>query len=237
MPVAQLSDLNGPMTNIFTERAGQYLILAHRSAGEALAAMHSLRSARRGASGRGPSGRTSDQDQDLLRAMLVFACAGLDASMKALVEDALPTLFDRRSVSQEQLDTFATRHLGQGSGDASRTALMLAHPVSPRQALIEAYVRDLTGSSLQSVEELHKVRAALGIKGGELESSITALRESFIARNEVGHEMDLMPTRSGRTRRHRGITDMIAKSNGILEVGAALVSAVSAMMEASIDGA
>jgi len=70
--------------NVFTDRAAEYLRLAQQSAGQALAAMEQLRKARKTEAGGGRSGTTSDQDQDLLRAMLVFSCAGLDAGMKAL---------------------------------------------------------------------------------------------------------------------------------------------------------
>ena len=89
---ATLSALDQQADHQCTHRAQAYLSLAHDSAKEALNAMQSLRAERRAAGGLAPQGRTSDQDQDLLRAMLVFACAGVDAAMKTLIEDALPRL-------------------------------------------------------------------------------------------------------------------------------------------------
>src|SRR5207244_315276 len=92
---ASLAPLPDLATNVFTERAAQYVTLARQSGGRALDAMDELRSARRAAGGQAQTGQTSDQDQDLLRGMLVFSCAGVDAAMKALIEDSLPTLTDR----------------------------------------------------------------------------------------------------------------------------------------------
>lgn len=90
MSKSQLGDLVQGPPHSLTIRPQRYLDLAHESANEALQAMHSLREQRFKAMKATRGGRTSDQDQDLLRAMLVFASAGADAAMKSLIRDALP---------------------------------------------------------------------------------------------------------------------------------------------------
>ena len=40
-------------------------------------------------------GAPADRDVDLLRAMLVFACSGLDSLIKHAIRDALPAVIDR----------------------------------------------------------------------------------------------------------------------------------------------
>lgn len=146
-----------------TRRAAAYLRSAHESASFVFEAMCQLRGQRRQSEER--RGRPSDEDQDLLRAMLVFACAGLDAAMKALIRDALPALADAHPPVQERLDDFAAKYLAEGGTVSSKAlAKVLAHAGSPRQAVVEAFVADLTGGSLQSAQELLRVCDALGIK-------------------------------------------------------------------------
>jgi hypothetical protein len=187
--------------------------------------MHQLRAARRQARGRAMRGQTSNQDQDLLRAMLVFACAGLDAAVKALIEDSLPTLADRNPDVQLQLEAFAEKRVSQVGGLATgAVARLLAHPVSPREGLLEDFVQELTGGSLQSVDQLHRVRAALGIEDPPAIAAITSLRGVFKARNEISHEMDLNPITERRVRRHRGIRETVSMADRVFAVGCDIVA-------------
>jgi NADH dehydrogenase FAD-containing subunit len=47
-----------------------------------------------GASTREAKGTPTDEKQDLLRAMLIFATAGLDSMVKQLITDALPSVIE-----------------------------------------------------------------------------------------------------------------------------------------------
>jgi hypothetical protein len=87
--------------------------------------------------------------------------------------------------------------------------------------LIEDYVYYLTGSSLQSAQQVELTAGALGIDDATLRGRITGLGELFTARNQVSHELDLqrLERPGDRTRRGRamGVTTTMC-SNG-LEVG------------------
>jgi hypothetical protein len=215
-------------TNVYTDRAAGYVTYAHESASQALEAMHTLRAARKKEKGRAAVGRTSDQDQDLLRAMLVFACAGADAATKALIEDALPALADRHPEVQAQVATFTARYVSEsGVVTAKQVAHLLSHRVSPREAIIEKFVGDLTGGSLQSPDELQKVRAALGIEDKDLVNRINGLRAAFAARNEIIHELDLNPVTERWARRQRPLAGMVSFANGVFAVTSGLVQAVT----------
>lgn len=102
----------------------------------------------------------------------------------------------------------------------------------PRTRLIEDYIYELTGSSLQSAEEVQKVAGALGIDDPKLRQRISALKSLFVARNEISHELDLQrPNQPGdQTRRSRrmGRTKELCQEG--LEVGQLIVNAVGALM-------
>jgi hypothetical protein len=76
--------------------------------------------------------------------------------------------------------------------------------------LIDLYVEDLAGASLQSPRDLKSVRDALGLDTAKLaDSRLEGLAPFFNARNEISHELDLVDPsgRGDRSRRHR---DMVA---------------------------
>src|SRR5690242_2085324 len=59
----------------------------------------------------GKRGMTTDEEQDILRASVVFAAAGLDAVAKQLIRDAVPVLLDSDPKVLEGLETFVSRRI------------------------------------------------------------------------------------------------------------------------------
>ncbi len=193
--------------------------------------MEALRRKRREEEGLAPWGRTSDQDQDLLRAMLVFACAGVDATVKTLIRDALPTLADLHPEAKAGVKKFAERYVSDaGAVSPKALASILTSDSSPRDAVLEAYVEDLTGGSLQSPDELHRVCEALRVTDQELRNRVEGLRPAFRARNEIIHELDLNPD-VGRRRRDRTISSMVEWASEALAVAQSIANEVSASLE------
>ena len=234
MSKSQLGDLVQGPPHSLTIRPQRYLDLAHESANEALQAMHSLREQRFKAMKATRGGRTSDQDQDLLRAMLVFASAGADAAMKSLIRDALPVLADMNEAVQRKLDDFAESHLSDAGSVSPKTlARVLGHAVSPRQAIVEEFILDLTGGSLQSSEQLGLVCGALGIEDPELRKRVRDLSDVFHARNEIIHEMDLAGEEERSTRRQRKIESMVAMADDALQVAQDIVNAIGIAVSSS----
>jgi hypothetical protein len=234
MPDAELTGLTQSGSHELTVRANKFLLLAHESAKEALAAMKSLRAHRRAEQGSARMGRTSDQDQDLLRAMLVFACAGVDASMKALIREALPVLADMNTDVQAKLDTFAAGYLSDaGAVSPKALARVLGHAGSPRQALVEEFIEELTGGSLQSSQQLDLVCGALGIVDAQLRRDVDGLGPVFAVRNQIIHEMDLNPAPGGQMRRQRNIEQMVFMANRALGLAQRIVNSVTAALNAT----
>jgi hypothetical protein len=98
--------------------------------------------------------------------------------------------------------------------------------------LIEDYIYELTGSSLQSAEEVGKVAGAIGIEDATLRQRVDGLRPLFIARNEISHELDLQrPELPGdRTRRTRPMAQTKELCHEGLEVGQLMINAIGALL-------
>jgi hypothetical protein len=64
----------------------------------------------------------------------------------------------------------------------------------PRSALIEHYVAELTGDSLQSSAQLFKTAHSLGLPDSKLRKNKDRLDQFFKARNQIIHELDLQHT-------------------------------------------
>lgn len=231
--MAELAALTFQAAHEKTQEAQEYLTLGRESAAAALAAMETLREQRRAAEGRRMTGQTSDQDQDLLRAMVVFACAGLDAAMKRLILDALPDLATRHEGVQKKLTQFTERMLSDGGGVSAKSlASLLTRDIPPREAVIESYLAELTGGSLQSADALHETCGALGVDDAGVRTNVSALQGVFRARNQIIHELDMAASDQRRRRRHRAIKDMVRWASQSLTVGQAIVDEVSRTLNA-----
>src|SRR2546427_11203469 len=67
-----------------------------------------------------PRGMSTDEEQDLLRAMVVLAAAGADGMVKQLIREALPSLLDRDPRAQEALEKFIARQIRPDTPDIDR---------------------------------------------------------------------------------------------------------------------
>jgi hypothetical protein len=103
---------------------------------------------------------------------------------------------------------------------------------NPRTRLIEDYIYSLTGSSLQSAEEVQKTAGALGIEDPELRKRINGLQPLFVARNQISHELDLQsPERRGdRQRRSRRMGPTVKLCHEGFEVAQLTVNAAGALL-------
>jgi hypothetical protein len=183
----------------------------------------------RRARGAGGRGRLTSSEEDLIRAAIVFTGAGMDATLKRLIRDSLERVLGRSTQAHEMFEGFAARQIATGEVvDRKKVAKYLVAP-SARFQLVEEYVYDLTGSSLQSADEVEKTARALGIEDRALLRRATDLRPLFVARNEVAHELDLQELeRPGdRTRRGRAIAPTATMCSDGLEVAQLMLNAVA----------
>lgn len=161
--------------------------------------------------------------------MVVFAGAGLDATVKQLIRDAIPALVEFSDQARQKLLDFTEEAIRKSDAAGSRTLAEILVSADPRETLLNRYVYRLTGSSLQSTEQLQGVAASLGVAEPTLRKRLTGLKAAFVARNEIVHELDLLdPSRHGaRTRREREAAAAINLAHELLECGQLLVNAVA----------
>ena len=198
-----------------THKAKWIVESAHDTASSLLGAFHGqLKGA----------GAPTDEQQDLLRAMLVFAGAGLDSSVKQAARDCLPALARNSDETRGELEKFIEREIRAGDGQRFLVQLLL-HSNTEDEAITE-FVNRSTSGSLQSAEELHRICKSLDVQG--MTNKINDLRPAFKARNAIIHEMDMNFSARNRNRRSRKRDQMVTWTNQMLEVAELIVDKVDA---------
>ena len=183
---------------------------------------------------RNASGPPTAGEQDLIRASLTFAAAGLDSTIKELVKGSVRALAEHDPEVQRGLEEYTKRQLkddkdGSLAKGASSFLAKILVSASPYDQLLDNYTRHLTGSSLQSVDELFKASSALGIKVSMVNSKSKELRDIFFIRNKIIHELDVrfdvkhgQKARNSRTK--KGLDEM---SNLLLKVAEEYIKATN----------
>lgn len=213
-----------------TAKSGMVYLYTHKSARNLLLAFDVWR-ASRNEEGRAPRGATTDDEQDILRAMLVMAAAGLDALLKQLIRDALPSLVGKDQKVREGLENFVQKQVRAEDGTTEATfgakflGRTLAAP-NTQQAVIEEYVRELTGDSLQSAEQVCKAARALGLEIKQLGVQVKELKAIFDIRNMIIHELDIFLGGTRRKRNPRRVEDLVNYTDKLLAAGLAILGGV-----------
>jgi len=159
----------------------------------------------------GSRGRLTHAEQDIFRAAVVFAGAGVDTVFKEAMRSCIAIQVERSDGAREKYVEFVTRFIQAGPTiDAHRLATILTTS-DPDRTLKDAYVDMLTGSSLQSLSQVTAAISALGLQDDrELFKQAKCLNPLFRVRNEIAHELDMTPEsvagRGARHRRERTIT-------------------------------
>lgn len=198
-----------------TSRAATALDRARRSSESFLKAFDAAR--------QGP-GAPNDSEQDLLRAMLVFASAGLDASVSHLGRDCASPMFDKSPKLREEVTSFAQKQL-EMSSQGTKFLLDILRDTHPKldKALAQTFMKIETENSLQSPDQLLRICSFFEISNGDLTKDIKGLREVFRARNLIIHEMDVNFDAQRRRRTSRRREDMVAYTEKVLRVGAEVI--------------
>jgi hypothetical protein len=169
-------------------------------------------------------GAPSTEEQDLLRATVVMACAGLDACVKSLIQYAIKDVVRKRKESNEALLEFVRRRLRGGEGEMMLDTKVLAELLvsdRPSEKAAEMVTEEQRGRSLQSAEELRRAARFLGVVDFPLPDR--ELKDLFRVRNQIVHEMDVDLENPHRKRRPRRRKEMVKYAETALRVGEALI--------------
>ena len=206
--------------NVLCENAHFILSNAHDAASSFLDTFIRIRETRKA------KGTPTDEEQDLLRAMLLFATAGLDSMVKQLVTDALPNVIEKDVGATEMFKQFVERRLEKNDRlDRRFLADIIADP-NPRKRMLDQLVWELTSKSLQSTEQLLKTAAFFNIASDAISDNPKSLSTIFTARNQITHEMDVDFEQSNRSRRPRAKATITAFTNEIFKVAASFLAEV-----------
>jgi len=186
-------------------------------------------------------GKPKHEEQDLLRASLVFAAAGLDSMLKQLIRETIKQLAEKDAEVQNELETFVQRQIRGDSEDAETisgykflASVLVA--VSQQDRIIEEYIRELTGNSLQSQDQVFKTAKALGLDPNSVGLDATRLKSTFEVRNRIIHELDVnLKTGRGKQSRHnRTKSELEAHANNLLDVGEKILKGVESKLKSDV---
>lgn len=156
-------------------------------------------------------GRLTHAEHDLFRAAVVFAGAGVDSVLKQALRSCIPIQIVRSEAAKAKYVEFVEGHIQDRGALSARQLAKLLITTNPEQALRDAYVESLTGSSLQSQSQVTTSLAALGLQGQrQLFKDSQSLNGLFRARNQIAHEMDMTAagaTGRGKRTRHERTVD------------------------------
>jgi len=209
-------------------KAATIFVYTHYSASSLVTAFDDAK-AKRGT----PRGVLTDQEQDILRAALVMACAGLDAALKQAIRDSLEPLLEKDTQVRNGFEDFIRKSLGgeanalESRGGTRFLASVLADK-EPRRRLVEEYIKELTGDSLQSAEELFRTAAALGLDHKAVGLDHTRLKGIFDIRNKIIHDLDIDLAARVRKRKVRSQSDLLDNCDHILSTTKHLIEHIDA---------
>lgn len=218
---------NNPLIRTFSLREDNFrntilhksfLILqqTHDSAQHFLKAFDAIRKKRPG----GKKGGTTDEEQDLLRAMLVTVATGLDAMIKQIIKDCLMDLSKSEELVIKALVDFTEKKLkNSNSGEIGNKFLArVLVSDSQKNEIISECINEWASGSLQSASQLLSAMNMLGLTQEDIKLELQRLKLIFDIRNKIIHELDINFNAPKRKRNVRSRPRMIKETNFLLEI-------------------
>jgi hypothetical protein len=218
--------------HVGTQGAQERLAAALESVNNVLLTMSLSRAANRAVQKKDLRGRLSATELDILRAAIAFAGAGLDAALKKLMKDTVRDIALRIPLARRKFLDFIDGHLASSGQpvDRRRLAEILVDGRGSQAVLLERYERELTGDSLQSVDQVNIVCGALGIDDRAIRERLktgATLDRMFKARNDIVHQLDL----TDQGRRARTFAEVREFAGEALAVTQQIINAVGTALD------
>lgn len=174
---------------------------------------------------------STDEEQDLLRAMLVFASAGLDSMVKQLVSDALPKVIENDRGAESLFKQFIERRLNREEKLDNRFLANILGDTNPREVLLDELINNLTSQSLQSVDQLLKTAAFFNIESRKICEDPNLLRQVFQMRNQISHEMDVDFNQASGNRKPRTKEQMVDATTTLFRISEKFLQEVDSRLK------
>lgn len=167
----------------------------------------------------------SKLEVDVVRSAIVFTSAGLDATMKRLVNDVGRALVPISGTgARHQYQEYLKQSLAAPTIDVRLRDAVI--DVDPNSRLLDVYLSERTRASFQGSTDLKtRVRSVLGIARSKVpDGHLENLDEFFVARNAISHDMDLKnPATDSTARHHRDVEVVIRQCDQVFAVAALLI--------------
>lgn len=171
------------------------------------------------------TGRRAQHEVDILRASIIFTSAGLDTSMRRLVNDVGRSLVLHcpNSSAKKAFDAWVSGELKKPAPSPGFQAAVVS--LAPER-LVELYFNFSTKSSYQGSGDLaSRIRNVLGIpKSAITDGAIRSADDFFISRNQIVHDMDLQDPASKRSaRNHRTPRAVVDQCNLVFDLAVSFI--------------
>jgi hypothetical protein len=167
----------------------------------------------------------AENKEDLLRAVLIFACSAIDSVGKQLTKDCLKELIDMDEGAQKTFEQYISRQIDKDPKKILARAL--SNP-DYRGELIKVLQESIERTSLQTYAQISELTARFGIATDTIIPRTNA-DKIFDVRQKIIHEMDielLATTGSTAQRRQRAESELKDLTEQILEAVCKLIEAV-----------
>jgi len=169
------------------------------------------------------------KQQDLLRAIILFSCSGIDAVIKQLINDTLEEIIKKDEGAQSYFKNYIEKKI-KNNNDVYNSKLLSEIFISdekPKDTLIRILKRELMANSLQSAEELSRVAAYFNIETTDIDK----IKEVFVVRNQITHEMDIDMSSEVIIRRNRNKEDIKEYSDRIIKLAEHYIKSIENKLE------
>lgn len=175
-------------------------------------------------------GATTNEQQDLLRSMLVFSAAGLDSMIKYLIKDTLMTIIGTDEFAKQKFEEYVEKNLQKDGVIDAKLLTEVVLSEYPMGTLTYNLINYLTKGSMQSVDSILQVMSFLAIDNKELVKNKRIYKQIFDVRNLIIHEMDVKLETKGKNRFQRGRDTMVEMCNHVFALGIDILEQVAAKL-------
>jgi len=172
-------------------------------------------------------GTTTNEQQDLLRSMLVFSAAGFDSMIKYLIKDSLMIVIERDEIAKAKFEDYVENNIQKDGLIDAKLLTEVVLSEYPFGTLVYYLINFLTKGSMQSVDSVLQVMSFLGIDNKYLIQRKKRYKQIFDVRNRIIHEMDVKLETKGKNRHQRGRDEMVTMCNDIFDLGIYILDRVS----------